>query len=187
MWCILICLHLISLTWVAQAVSIFWWPTGAAQAAEVLYFRGFTGVGTAVCWEVLAICWPSLTRLTKSAFSPLDLSNPLDSRQSWASSCPRLKMAGAEAERSAERHRTAHGGCESCSSSQELGGSRQSSRHGNEQSCSGEWQRNAELVVCMRSCSCCCGEPWPGGQTSRPCAADWPLLWTFGTGEGFFD
>lgn len=60
-------------------------------------------------------------------------------------------------------------------------------RHGNEQSCSGEWQRNAELVVCMRSCSCCCGEPWPGGQTSRPCAADRPLLWAFGTGEGFFD
>lgn len=127
MWCILICLHLISLTWVGQAVSIFWWPTGTAQAAEVLYFRGFTGVGTAVCWEVLAVCWPSLTRLTKSAFSPLDLSNPLDSRQSWVSSCPRLKMAGAEAERSAERHRMAHGGCESCSSSRELGGSRQSS------------------------------------------------------------
>lgn len=153
-----------------RLVSIFWWSTGTAQTAEVLFFRGFTGVGTAVYWEVLAICWPSSTRLTKSAFSPLGLSNPLDSSQSWASSCPCLKMAGAGAERSEERHCRAHVGCESCSSLQELGGSRQSSRHGNEQSCSGEWQRNAELVVCMRSCSCCRGGKHHGPVPRWPAA-----------------
>lgn len=36
------------------------------RTVEVLYFRGFIGVTTAAYWEVLAICWPSLTELTKS-------------------------------------------------------------------------------------------------------------------------